>query len=275
MNTITDNPENIRFIKYTDMNSEEHFHYYGELLYIMSGSYYININKAATCTKKGDFILIMPNETHSVHIRTNGEVFCMQFSSDVIPQFSNILVDYSLCHNVKAYSQMSCISHSSINTALKLSQAGHSREAAPSEFSTPADISLKTGLLLILLSDMTDKNLVRKKTSIQNKYCQAALDYIEHHYTEDLSLNAIASNLGINQSYLSRLFSSSLHITCSEYITNRRLEHAKTLILHTCKSIVSIMLEAGFNSERTFYRCFKKRYGFTPSELRSCHGNTI
>jgi len=64
------------------------------------------------------------------------------------------------------------------------------------------------------------------------------------------------------------LFQAHVGVTPVKYVTNVRLQRAKTL-LHQCEmSVTAIGFEAGFGSLASFERAFKQQYGKSPNEYR-------
>lgn len=88
----------------------------------------------------------------------------------------------------------------------------------------------------------------------------------------ELSLNSVAERLNISQTYLSQMVNTLTDVNFSEYINTYRVEQSKKFLTHASYSrypILSIGLEAGFNSKSSFYAAFKKQTGTTPSQYRA------
>ena len=99
------------------------------------------------------------------------------------------------------------------------------------------------------------------------KFVRAEKNYLDNH----LSLESVAEKLGINKSYLSRIINAELGKSFSDYVNELRVEEAKTYLLNpefSKYTLVSIGLEAGFNSKSAFNSTFKKITGLTPSEFK-------
>jgi AraC-like DNA-binding protein len=86
---------------------------------------------------------------------------------------------------------------------------------------------------------------------------------------EDLSLNSLASELGLTGHQLSELINSRLGMGFSRYVRERRVDAAKALLLAApSQSILSVSLDTGFRSQSAFYAAFKEITGQTPGEFR-------
>ncbi len=93
-------------------------------------------------------------------------------------------------------------------------------------------------------------------------------DYINSHYEEDLTLSSAAERFNMSQSYLSSRFHRETGMTFSEYITEKRLEHAKTLLKGTEMTIGMIAEDCGISDNNYFSRVFRRKEGMTPLEYR-------
>lgn len=106
----------------------------------------------------------------------------------------------------------------------------------------------------------------------RNPYINAALEYIDAHYSDpNLSLEEIAESLGIAPNYLSSLFSKSLGKKLFEYVNEVRLEKSIEMLLTTRETVNDIGEKSGFGSPRNFMRQFKKYTDMTPTAYRKQH----
>lgn len=102
----------------------------------------------------------------------------------------------------------------------------------------------------------------------ESSYVEQALRYIEEHYAEDISLDAVAEQIGISPFYLSRLFRAERGESFVEYLTAVRMKTAVRLAKETRLSIREIATRTGYGSPTYFCRVFKKYTGSTIGELR-------
>jgi len=94
---------------------------------------------------------------------------------------------------------------------------------------------------------------------------------IESGLNTDISLSALAEQQGISQSYLSRLFKKETETNITEYINQRRIEHAENMLLSTKLQIQTIAQHCGIMDVQYFSRLFKKIKGHSPAEYRKMH----
>ncbi|GMG87356.1 AraC family transcriptional regulator [Biformimicrobium ophioploci] len=94
------------------------------------------------------------------------------------------------------------------------------------------------------------------------------INYIGEHFASNISVAAIASACNISVSALERRFRKHLKKTPRQYINEVRLEHARSLLLKTRKSVGTIALETGFSDHSHFTRAFTKYFGLSPRDAR-------
>jgi AraC-like DNA-binding protein len=96
----------------------------------------------------------------------------------------------------------------------------------------------------------------------------AILSYIDHHLSDQMSIEELASQIHIHPNYFLKLFKSSIGISPIVYINKKRMEKAQHLLLATDHSLSSIADMVGME-QYYFSRMFKKIMGLTPSSYRS------
>lgn len=95
--------------------------------------------------------------------------------------------------------------------------------------------------------------------------------YIEENYMKDLYLEAIASEFGMSDKYISSLFKETTGMNMTDFISLVRMTRAKELLLQTDLKIGEISERVGIFSRTTFLRNFKKHEGVSPMDYRKAH----
>ena len=95
-----------------------------------------------------------------------------------------------------------------------------------------------------------------------------ALFYIDAHLAEPLSLKRLAEEVSLHANYFSGQFSALMRMTVSEYILQKRLRRAATLLVTTDQSVLSVAMESGFANVSYFNRMFRKHFSLTPTNYR-------
>lgn len=130
--------------------------------------------------------------------------------------------------------------------------------------------SLTTALSIHILRNYASRpqSLREHPGGLSQRNLQQAIDYIETYLGEDLSLESIASTLGMSQYYFARLFKQSMGIAPYQYVIGQRVERAKQLLDQTPSSLSDIALQCGFASQGHLNLHFKRLVGVTPREFR-------
>lgn len=93
-------------------------------------------------------------------------------------------------------------------------------------------------------------------------------DYIEAHYTNDISLCDLAVVAGLSPHYFSDAFKTSLKAAPHQFLIERRIHHAKELLLTSDLSIAEVALAVGFSGHSLFSMNFRRITGVTPLRFR-------
>lgn len=112
----------------------------------------------------------------------------------------------------------------------------------------------------IVLKSQTAKPL---KYTINTQFANL-LEYIDSHFCEPITLETICKELYISKSNLHKIFAHHLNITPKKYICSKRLSLAQKL-LQQGVSATNIYEKCGFSDYSSFYRSYKKGFGYPPS----------
>ena len=99
-------------------------------------------------------------------------------------------------------------------------------------------------------------------------------EYIRNHYREDLKLMDLARQFGFSYCYISTYFKENMPEGFSGYLNKIRIGKARSMLLHTTKSIAEVGSEVGYTDQSYFCRVFKKTTGVTPGRYRRNNGGT-
>lgn len=108
----------------------------------------------------------------------------------------------------------------------------------------------------------------KQKIAAPSKMIRAALDYIDLHFNENISLQDVADNINISKNYLCDIFKKELGVTFINYVTNLRIEKAKEYLTNTDMKMYEVSYAVGYNDYAYFSQIFKKYTGTTLSAYR-------
>lgn len=94
------------------------------------------------------------------------------------------------------------------------------------------------------------------------------VSYIYRHYAEDLHPRTVSDQFGISPKELNRILLFQVEMNFNDYLNYIRVNRASELLLETDKSILTIALEVGYNTEKTLSRNFLRFRSMTPGNFR-------
>ena len=122
-------------------------------------------------------------------------------------------------------------------------------------------------LLTLLMEESWHPDAARAPGS-KKQNLQEIKDYLDTHYTEKITLDALAERFYINKFDLTRVFKEQFGQSVTNYLVQLRITQSKRLLRFTDRSIEAVGHECGLNDANYFSRLFKKVEGTTPGEYR-------
>jgi AraC family transcriptional regulator len=117
------------------------------------------------------------------------------------------------------------------------------------------------GLLLNLMATTADV----KSETLNPKWAGLVTDILNDRWNENISLNELATSVGVHPVTISKFFPKYFQCTLGEYVRKLRIEKATTLILRSQLSLTEIAHQCGFFDQSHFIRVFKDITGFLPN----------
>lgn len=125
----------------------------------------------------------------------------------------------------------------------------------------------KRSFICVCYKKAIDYQLEHQDTK-SSQIAKQARSYIEKNYgNPELSIADLSKELLVNQTYLRRMFKDEYNMTISDYMTKYRMEKAKELIKKENSKLSYISYEVGYNDTSYFSKCFKKYFGYLPSDV--------
>jgi AraC family transcriptional regulator len=94
------------------------------------------------------------------------------------------------------------------------------------------------------------------------------LEAVEAGLEEDLSIASLASVACLSPFHFARAFKTSMGMSPHQYVSARRLNRAKALVMAGATPLSQIAASLGFSSQANFNRAFKTATGTTPTAYR-------
>lgn len=101
-----------------------------------------------------------------------------------------------------------------------------------------------------------------------NHAVESMRQYINGHYQEDISLSSLSERFHFSPQYIAKKFKEVYNTTVVTYLTELRIEKARSLLIHTGMSALDISVALGYSDENYFGKVFKKQIGLSPLQFR-------
>jgi transcriptional regulator GlxA family with amidase domain len=96
-----------------------------------------------------------------------------------------------------------------------------------------------------------------------------AQNYLEENYQDKISIERLATELGIGRRSLDRRFIKATGFTPLDYLQRVKIEAAKKMFETTRKTVNEIMFEVGYNDAKAFRDVFSRITGISPLDYKS------
>lgn len=263
----------------TEFAGYYHWHQICEFLYVHEGHGSIIVNQKTYPMHRGMLFIFQPFQLHKVY----AEVSQATPYTRTVSHFDPIFVESSL----RAFP-----SRHKLFTRLWQGGAGelafdllpwadhverifalYDHAVTRGRGDTEEEIALLFAQILNNLSDHRSETGIDERMEGSRarplRYSEQVMQWLEEHYTEEISLDDVAEALHLSKFYVSRIFRLETGSSITDYLAVRRIKKACRLLQTTTLSIERIGFEVGLSNPSYFIRLFKKIVGKTPLKYRN------
>jgi len=248
-----------------------HYHEEVELLLILGGELNVFYGEEQLALGQGDVALFGSSEPHWT-MHTSGQLDYIVFQINLhhywdpstmnsMKHFSEVIrplssLNYLFREHPEARRQIAELIQD-IFDEMNASQIGY-------ELAVTARI--KSILLLLLrfdtrrMLDYTDNQLALR--------LQPAIDYVEAHLHEKLTVEALSKRLNISYTYFIKLFKQAVGMSFTDFVNYKRIKRAEQQLLTSDQSIAEIAEAAGMSNLGHFYDLFRRYNGCSPKQFK-------
>ncbi len=245
-----------------------HFHPEYEIVFINQGKGTREIGNHSSSYQQGELILLGPNIPHLAY-----KIEPVPENYEVVIQFGQPFVD-----KVLGFAEMS-----RVKSILDLSAHGIVfGDETKSKVGTYIHDLLKPGAqalyslmrLLRDLSEASDLSILKAqalqitKPDADAKRVEKIYHFISTHYREEISLQALATEVGLTKNSLCRFFKQVTGSTILSFIHQYRISQSRELLEDSAANVSEIAFQSGFNDVGFFNRKFREVTGTTPTAYR-------
>lgn len=225
--------------------------------YVVNGTGAYKTQNHTYQVEKGQGFLISPGEvtTYTADSETPWEYFWVGFKG------------------VDAQYILSRCSLSSKKPVFSCSNSGKIKEYFSKMFSAFKDSKGREysmlAYLYLFFSELSSQNSTQIPQSANVKiYLNSAVSYINDNYSYDINVTKLAAHIGIDRTYLYRIFMENISISPEQYLLKVRMTKAANLLRETDFPVLQIAYSTGFKDISHFSSIFKRFFGVSPSSYR-------
>lgn len=244
-------PYHYEALIYHDFEYIPHLHRDPELVCVLEGEVVAHVETRKEILREGEFALILPNQVHSFETPHSSKAKVIVFAPEYAPEFRNLLGD-----------------REGMTSAFSMDEEDRKFFLRKTEPDTPDRMDLCACLSLACgsyLRQKTEEGLLPRNRQSED-ILHKILSFISDHYTEDVSLTAMAEALGYEPHYLSRCFHRCFQKNFKQLVNEYRIQHARRLLSdgNNRLSVIDIAFASGFQSVRNFNRVYREAEGTEP-----------
>lgn len=221
------------------------------ILLISNGECQILHNKKQYLLTSGNFVIYFPDEEQKYSFKCESTSLWCHFGGTAIDE---ILKAHGIESGVYLYEPNKNVSEAFANIIRY--------------FHLPSKTKFANVFLLELLCHISDGT----ETAVQNKNQDIVLPiltYINAMYNRRITLEELARKAGYSKSRFSRIFTEVTKTTPIKYQNDIRLQTAREMLVTTNLSVKEIASSCGFEDALYFSRSFRKKYGISPTKVRT------
>ena len=227
---------------------ERHCHFRFEIIAVMSGSIDIMIEGQTYRCKKGEMAVIPPLTYHSVTSSDTSEYkrITALFDGNILPE--------TIIGRLTASGKSTPIySHPSISYLIENLHGAIVK--GDTEVYSPLANAIATQLIYTCADDSSaDK---AESRIVDGGVLEKAIEYIDLHIAEKLSLENISQALFISRSSLCHIFTERMNISPKQYIIQKKMAYA-TMLIENGMPLTHAARAVGYENYSNFYRMYKK-----------------
>ncbi|MEC0090028.1 AraC family transcriptional regulator [Paenibacillus macquariensis] len=255
-----------------------HFHQGMEFLYVHQGTGQIIINRKVYVIQSGTFLYLQPYQLHhiqvEVHPDTPFERTIISFEPSIFETYFNSFPHLNAYFQYLWKNELEEQVLYQIDSNSVISQLFQHHYVGLSKYQQ-FDVKQQNFALLLLqvfqflfATDFGNPMKNGLNPQRQLRYSEKIMNWLERHYSEEISLDTLADFLHVSKSYVSRIFKQETGATLTDYILARRIRQACVILITSNKGIEQISIEVGMNNFPYFCQSFKKLVGMTPMKYR-------
>lgn len=250
---------------------ELHHHDFYEVYLLLHGKVEYIIENHIYQVSPGDIILTSPLELHQARIATDADAYeriVLWIARGCLEKLSTPHTSLTRCFDTTVRGHTNLLRLPGAAGVQMRSSLERLRALSLQEKQEYGNDLLAQSCFVQLMVELNQYAAQRRAANEQglsDRVVDAVLQYINEHYSENLTLDALASRFFISKYHLLRKFDAQVGTTVHRYILQKRLLNAKQLLAGGVSPSEACQY-CGFGDYANFYRAFKAEYAQTPRQ---------
>lgn len=229
-----------------------------QIIYVLEGEISIELDGEKRIFKKNDLIILNQFENKFIYSNSKNLLLITTIYNSYLKNLGTIYYESRFVNQINRKE----LKENILNNLILLYKSSIIKEEKEIK------LNIIQQIIQILLKNFICQKCLITGISEKSNYLEEIQKLHEKGQKEYYSLNAIASNIHISISYLSKVFNQLTGINYSEYIQQLKLFYATTYVLNTKDTFEYIAEIVGFESTKSLNRIFNKYLDTTPSKYR-------
>ena len=225
-----------------------HIHHCYEIITVTQGQMQVSVGEESYLLTPGKAVMVFPNRIHALSsVGESRHIVCV-FSPRLVSSFAKArtgtVPECALFDLPSPYAALLC------------------------ELRQEDGISRIKGVLYLLCALFDEGARYRPASLGEVTLLHDIFAFIEEHFGEECTLEALSTHLSYSYGYLSRYFKQAVGLSYNDYVNHYRVGEVCSRLDESSDSILKISEDCGFTALRSMNRNFKARTGMTPVEYR-------
>lgn len=251
---------------------EPHFHDFLKIVAVLEGNVTYVIEGRSYPLRPGNLVLVDRGQIHCPRVDSSStyERLILYLSADFLERCRDGPSSLDRCFSTASYRHSNVLGlkdatrHPLISLLKKLEHAQNRQEE---EFAGPLYCRLLCLQFLVELNRASTEDALYLPNGSMNYRVSGLISYINEHLSENLSTQVLSASCCISPYHMMRIFKEETGYTLGNYIREKRLLKARSLLAEGTGATNACYL-SGFNNYSAFLRAYKRQFNELPKHRR-------
>ncbi len=258
-----------------DILTTPHWHQETEMIYVKTGRIRMGIGEDVFVVEEGEFVLIAGGRVHYVLASPGSVRYVYQFDERF---FCDLTRDQYGLHSLRELWRSYPVHSKAWEQTLQDEVRGCLDQIFEEDQSrkTGYMFAVKGAMCFMVLAMYRNQEVhrnesayeYRMETSGRMEKLNQIFEYVEEHYSGEITLEDISEYAGFSTFYFTKFFKRNVGKTFLHFLNEYRIEKAKWILLNEETGTMELIERIGIGSTKTYYRLFKEIVGISPGEYR-------